>query len=323
MAAAPSRPSVRRSDPPTTWRSIWSAGSTAPAPSRSSGGRSPSGRRRHARRQAERDNLADLLGRRLAVLEELGYIHGWHVTPAGERLARIYHESDLLVAEALSGDILAGAEPSVLAGVVSSLVFERRRARRPLGHVPHGARAGHGTARAAPGARCCPDPGGGWSQAVAPKAGDRLGERRRPSWPNGPDSSPLTPRPCEPPRRSISSPGLDSPSPDLPRAIAAWARGASFGTVLELAALDVGELAPGDFVRTVKQVADLAEQVARWPPPIRRPRPRRMRPFACSCATSSQPVVRHPPLQAPTTRRSHPPPGDRPQSSAPGDRLQF
>ncbi len=52
------------------------------------------------------------------------------------------------------------------------------------------------------------------------------------------------------------------PEPGLAGAVAAWARGAPFETVLEVAAVDVGEVAPGDFVRTVRQVADLAGQVA-------------------------------------------------------------
>jgi ATP-dependent RNA helicase HelY len=44
--------------------------------------------------------------------------------------------------------------------------------------------------------------------------------------------------------------------------VASWARGASFSTALAVAARDVGELAPGDFVRTMKSVADLAQQVS-------------------------------------------------------------
>ncbi len=80
------------------------------------------------------DLLTRQLGHRLAVLGELGYVDGWSLTPAGRRLSRIYHEADLLVAEALGSDVLAGAEPSVLAGVLSSVVFEPRRARRLPGH---------------------------------------------------------------------------------------------------------------------------------------------------------------------------------------------
>ena len=44
----------------------------------------------------------------LRVLEAWGYVDGWHVTDAGVRLARIYHECDLLVAEAIAGGLLHG-----------------------------------------------------------------------------------------------------------------------------------------------------------------------------------------------------------------------
>ena len=50
--------------------------------------------------------------------------------------------------------------------------------------------------------------------------------------------------------------------PGLATAVASWARGASLQTVLDVATQDVGEIAPGDFVRVVRQVADLAEQVS-------------------------------------------------------------
>ena len=56
-------------------------------------------------------------------------------------------------------------------------------------------------------------------------------------------------------------PRTAQPEPGLATAVASWARGASFGTTLEVAARDVGEMAPGDFVRTVRQLADLAHQV--------------------------------------------------------------
>ncbi|MHB1584970.1 MAG: hypothetical protein ACYC0E_14590, partial [Acidimicrobiales bacterium] len=57
-------------------------------------------------------------------------------------------------------------------------------------------------------------------------------------------------------------PRTRQPEPGLAGAVTAWARGAPFGLVLDLAQHDVGEIAPGDFVRTVKQLADLAGQVA-------------------------------------------------------------
>ena len=57
-------------------------------------------------------------------------------------------------------------------------------------------------------------------------------------------------------------PRTRQPAPGLATAVASWARGASFSTALAVAARDVGELAPGDFVRTMKSVADLAQQVS-------------------------------------------------------------
>jgi ATP-dependent RNA helicase HelY len=53
-----------------------------------------------------------------------------------------------------------------------------------------------------------------------------------------------------------------SVEPGLSTAVASWTRGADLSTVLAVAARDCGEVAPGDFVRVVKQVADLAEQIA-------------------------------------------------------------
>jgi ATP-dependent RNA helicase HelY len=189
---------------------------------------------------ARSDGLVEHLGRRMAVLEELGYVDGWAATDRGRRLARVYHEADLLVAEALAGETLEGAEPSVVAGVLSSLVFERRRARRVLGH---GDRGGRPPRRKGSG-------------------GDRLGEKRR---------ADLTARLGLLTRHGEEIRALEevhlvprtrAPEPGLAGAVAAWSRGASFKTVLEVAAADVGEIAPGDFVRTVRQVADLAEQLA-------------------------------------------------------------
>ncbi len=200
------------------------------------------------RRTTPRDVLVDHLGRRLAVLEELGYLDGWQLTARGALLARIYHECDLLVAEALAGDVLADAEPAVLAGVLSSVVFERRRARRPAGGPAHGRR------RAARELARTPRREKGGS--------DRIGERRRQELASrlvvlgelgehlrGVEEVHLVPR-------------TRQPEPGLAGAVAAWARGASFGTVLEIASRDVGEIAPGDFVRTVKQLVDLVGQVA-------------------------------------------------------------
>ena len=228
----------------------WQADAAAEAPSRTrregAAGRASRGAKRRAVRG---DVLADHLGRRLAVLEELGYVEQWRLTARGALLSRVYHECDLLVAHALAEEVLSGAEPAVLAGVLSSLVFERRRARRPT----------------APPRRRGPRSAGDQQHAGRRQrrgGGDRLGQRRR----------------QEIAERLAALDGLAAqirhveevhlvartrqPEHGLAGAVAAWARGAPFGAVLDLALEDVGEVAPGDFVRAVKQLVDLIGQVA-------------------------------------------------------------
>jgi superfamily II RNA helicase len=198
-------------------------------------------------------SMGELLGRRLAVLEELGYVDAWHLTASGSHLSRLYHASDLLIAEALTADILAGAEPSVLAGVLSAFVFERRRARHTPGSGNRHGRQPSPSPQRSGGRRRRPVPSGG---------GDRLGERRRLDLAarlellgqhaervRGLEEVHLVPR-------------TRQPEGGLAGAVTSWARGASFATVLEVAAQDIGDLAPGDFVRMVKEVADLVGQVA-------------------------------------------------------------
>jgi ATP-dependent RNA helicase HelY len=74
------------------------------------------------------ESLARQFDRVLAVLEAWGYVEGWRLTPAGIRLARIYHESDLLVAEALHRGLLDGLEPPELAALASGFTYEARGA---------------------------------------------------------------------------------------------------------------------------------------------------------------------------------------------------
>ncbi|HEY5245187.1 MAG TPA: helicase-related protein, partial [Acidimicrobiales bacterium] len=186
-------------------------------------------RQSFAQWQATSDgNLVELLGRRLAVLGDMAYLDGWRLTSAGSRLARVYHESDLLVAEAVASDVLAGADPSILAGVLSAVIFERRRARRPVG-----------------------------APARRKKLADRLGEKRRAELGQRlADLADLADR-VRAFEEAHLVPRTRQPEPGLAGAVTSWARGASFGTVLDVAAQDVGEIAPGDFVRTVKQLIDL------------------------------------------------------------------
>jgi len=93
------------------------------------------------RRIEQRTNtIAREFDRVCEVLEELGYLVGDMVTPAGGTLSRIYSELDLLAAECLRRGTWAGLEAPALAAVLSALVFESRKPdefQRP--RVPGGA----------------------------------------------------------------------------------------------------------------------------------------------------------------------------------------
>jgi ATP-dependent RNA helicase HelY len=66
------------------------------------------------------------------VLYEYGYVDlgtedgGWSLTDAGSVLARIFHESELLVSECLRAGLLDGLAPADLAALVSVFVYEHR-----------------------------------------------------------------------------------------------------------------------------------------------------------------------------------------------------
>jgi ATP-dependent RNA helicase HelY len=77
------------------------------------------------------ETLARRFDRVLGVLTELGYVDGWRLTDKGRRLTRIYGEGDLLVGEALAAEVLDGLEPSEIAALVSTVVYEARE-RTPL-----------------------------------------------------------------------------------------------------------------------------------------------------------------------------------------------
>ncbi len=188
------------------------------------------------------DLLTRQLGHRLAVLDEFGYLDsaGWSLTPSGRRLGRIYHEADLLVAEALGSDVLAGAEPSVLAGVLSSVVFEPRRARRLLGHGQSQRRGGKRRSQLQ----------------------DRLGDKRTADLARRCETVTVMAERIRAVEEAHLVPRTRQPAPGLATAVASWVRGASFSTALGVAARDAGDLAPGDFVRTMKSVADLVQQVS-------------------------------------------------------------
>ena len=72
------------------------------------------------------DSLARQFDRVLRVLESWGYIDGWTLTEAGDHLARLYTETDLLLAEALREGLLDGLSAPEMAAVVSCFTYERR-----------------------------------------------------------------------------------------------------------------------------------------------------------------------------------------------------
>jgi len=161
------------------------------------------------------ESLVAQLDRRLAVLDDRGFLDGWALTDAGIGLASIYHESDLLVAEVLRARVLDGLEPAQLAGVASALSFEARRA----GDDPPVPRQAIVVERV---------------EAVEALAAALRSDERR-----------------------VGLRRTRRPDGGLARAVVAWASGGTLDTVLRDA-----EVAPGDFVRNVRQVIDLVRQIA-------------------------------------------------------------
>ncbi|MBO8201609.1 DEAD/DEAH box helicase [Streptomyces smyrnaeus] len=72
------------------------------------------------------NTIARTFDRVYALLSELGYLSGDHVTEDGRVLARLYGELDLLASECLREGVWEGLPPAELAACVSALVFEAR-----------------------------------------------------------------------------------------------------------------------------------------------------------------------------------------------------
>jgi ATP-dependent RNA helicase HelY len=64
----------------------------------------------------------------ISVMAEMGFLdeRRWELTDDGRVLSRIFHESDLLVVEALRSGLFDDLSPAELAGLVSSIVYECR-----------------------------------------------------------------------------------------------------------------------------------------------------------------------------------------------------
>ena len=197
----------------------------------------------HHHRSARR-SVAESFGRRLAVLEERGFIRGWSLTKAGEQLRSVYHEADLLLVELIADGLLDDAEPPIIAGVLSSLIFEPRRARPSRTGGPKG----RGGSKASTKRGALPDRlGQGRVREIAARCAEAVDLAE-------------SIRACEEVHLVQRTRSVE---PGLATAVVSWARGASLSTVLAVSSRDIGDIAPGDLVRVLKQVADLAEQAGR------------------------------------------------------------
>ncbi len=72
------------------------------------------------------------------VLTELGYIAGERTLPQGQILAKIYTESDLLLAEAIREDLFDHLSASELLSVLSSIIFQGRSSPTQAPRIPTG-----------------------------------------------------------------------------------------------------------------------------------------------------------------------------------------
>jgi ATP-dependent RNA helicase HelY len=162
--------------------------------------------------------IARTFDRVCKVLDELGYTDGDTVTPAGQRLTRLYSELDLLAAECLRRGLWEGLNPAELAACVSVLSFESRKQPEDAGP----ARLPKGPVRDVLDAMART-----WDEL------DHLEQRNGLSF-------------------------LREPDPGFVWAAYRWVRGAKLEDVLDA----VPDLTPGDFVRSMKQLIDLLDQVA-------------------------------------------------------------
>ena len=185
-----------------------------------------------------RRSLADQMMARRSVFEDLGYAKDWKLNERGEALRRVYHENDLLLCEAWYEGAFDDIEASTLAALLSCFVFEGRRSK--------------------------PKPTTKGTKQRRPKdIKDRLGPQRRADIADRlAFISTLHFRVIESEERHKVRHAKDLDD-GFARSIASWVRGASLGTALDVADAENGVMAPGDFVRHAKQVADLCEQLSR------------------------------------------------------------
>ena len=172
----------------------------------------------------EFDRVIDVLGRRGYVSRTQRGEGGdrWSLTRKGTMLASVFHESDLLIAECLSFGFFDDVDAPVLAGLLSTFVYEHRSPEPPAPPWFPNELAGKR-----------------W-RSIAAASEDLAADEQ---------SSEL----------GVHRP----PDPGFFAAAHGWTVGHALGTV-------VGdeELTGGDFVRTMKQLIDLARQVGDVAPSV-------------------------------------------------------
>ncbi|MYI56209.1 MAG: DEAD/DEAH box helicase [Acidimicrobiia bacterium] len=182
-------------------------------------------RRRTARRvedlrnrlRSKKDTLATEFDELTEVLRRRGHLDGWELARSGTVLAGIYHESDLLITEALMGGHFDGLDEPSFAALLACCTYEPRGG--DVAVEPH------------------------WPTASLRRSWARLGEAH--------DSLTATEAAC------LGRPRTRSPDGGFAAAAYAWAAGTPLAGVLD------DHTTPGDFVRNVKLVCDLARQIGR------------------------------------------------------------
>jgi ATP-dependent RNA helicase HelY len=158
--------------------------------------------------------LARMFEKVLEVLESLDYVKGWNLTSKGERLARVYNESDLLVVEALDEGLAQELSTPELSALLSTLVYETRGPEAPeIAEMP------------------TKDTSDAWTHLMQLWRKIRKEEDRR--------------------RLDLTR----EPDPGFALRAHMWTSGAPLEDVLS-----EGD-APGDFVRSMKQLIDLLRQI--------------------------------------------------------------
>ena len=80
--------------------------------------------------ESRADKDSEVVSRRfddvVSLLERWEYVSGWSLTERGVLLARVFHESDLLVSEAIATKLFDGLDPTSLAALCSVFVYEYR-----------------------------------------------------------------------------------------------------------------------------------------------------------------------------------------------------